>query len=105
MYPFGGDARGYGAGSALAKLAAALVALAALAGAAGCRVARSPPRREAPSRVPMTRAAIVWSTQPWPSCQCPVTRSAMWPGFLPVGPVTRRRESATDSVSTGPKAP
>ena len=38
MNPFGGDARGYGAGAALAKLAAALVALAALAGAAAAEV-------------------------------------------------------------------
>ena len=38
MSPFGGDARGYGAGSALRKLAAALVALAALAGGAAAEV-------------------------------------------------------------------
>jgi len=38
MNPFGGDARGYGAGAALAKLAAVLLALAALAGAAAAEV-------------------------------------------------------------------
>jgi acyl-CoA thioesterase-1 len=38
MNPFGGDARGYGAVAALAKLAAMLVVLAALAGAAAAEV-------------------------------------------------------------------
>ena len=55
MNPFGGDARGYGAGSALAKLAAALVALAALAGAGGGRGADPRARRLADRRLRAAR--------------------------------------------------
>ena len=64
---------------------------------------RSPPRVEDPSRRPAASSACTWLTQPGPSAQVSLTRSAMAPGLLPAAPANLRRLSLTASVSTGPK--
>ena len=67
------------------------------------RVARSPSRVEAPSRVPRTISAVTCWAQPAPSCHVPVTRSEMRPALTPAAPNSLRVRSLTASARTGPK--
>ena len=63
-----------------------------------------PPRVEDPSRRPAASSACTWVTQPGPSCQVSLTRSAIAAGFDPAAPANLRSVSCTASVSTGPNA-
>ena len=65
-------------------------------------VARSPPRMEAPSRVPRAISAVTCRAQPLPSSHGPLTRSVMYEARLPVRPRTARSDSPTASDRTGP---
>ena len=81
----------------------ASTAPALVSGAEVPRLARSWPRTETPSRVPSTRAAVTWETQPSPSPQTPVTCSATREARTPEGPRIRARPVRTTSDRTGPK--
>ncbi|SKV34227.1 Uncharacterised protein [Mycobacteroides abscessus subsp. abscessus] len=54
----------------------------------GARPPRSPPRTLVPSRVPSASSTVTCLTQPGPSSQVLVTRSAIAVGRLPDGPKT-----------------
>ena len=76
---------------------------AAFDGASTGRVARSPSRVEAPSRVPRTISMVTCEAQPPPSCHVPVTRSPMRDALAPAAPKSLRVRSLTASDRTAPK--
>ena len=61
-----------------------------------------PPRVDEPSRRPAASSADTCETQPGPSCQVSLTRSAIAAGLEPAAPANLRSCSLTASVSTGP---
>ena len=79
-----------------------LSTVAASASAPSCRPPSAPPRTLEPSRVPSATSTVTCLTQPSPSSQVFLTRSAMYAGRLPDGPSTVRNWSLTASESTGP---
>ncbi|SKV50493.1 Uncharacterised protein [Mycobacteroides abscessus subsp. massiliense] len=76
--------------AATAATPASIAASTALPSASvlGARPPRSPPRTLVPSRVPSANSTVTCLTQPGPSSQVLVIRSAMAAGRLPEGPKT-----------------
>ena len=90
------------AATAATAASMALSTAAASVNGPSCRPPSDPPRTLLPSRVPSASSTVTCLTQPGPSSQVLVTRSAIAAGRLPDGPRAARSWSFTASESTGP---